>query len=74
MQKHRQEESFKIFKHILSKINPKHVPAPLNMSGFHLNSSHKKNPSIYMAKNTSKRKIKKKLENVKCLKNLQIQP
>ena len=42
MQKHKQEVSFNIFKHISSKINPKHVPTPPNVSGFHLNPSYNK--------------------------------
>ena len=54
-QKHRQEKFFDIFKHTSSKINPKHVPTPPKTSGFYLN------PSIYMAKNTLKWKIREKL-------------
>ena len=42
MQKHRRKVSFNIFKHIWSKINPKYVPTPPSVSGFHLNPSHNK--------------------------------
>ena len=61
MKKYRQKVSFDIFKHISSKINPKHVPTPPNVSSFHLKSSHNKTQTVTWPKTHQNGRSKRNL-------------
>ena len=64
---------FDIYKVFSTKTQPKHVPTPFKVSGFHLNPFHSKTQAFKSLKTYQNRKSKEKLENEKN-KNSPIRP
>ena len=66
---HIQEQTHNLFS---TKTQPKHVPTPPKVSGFHLNLSHSKTQAFTSLKTYQNGRSKEKLNNKKSLKNLLI--